>query len=98
MEFYRCKENNVSFLHAGDTVQYENGVYSILGRSSVDIIKTGGYKVSALQVETAILGHPDIVDCAVVGIADDTWGQKVKAIKKKILIKRKNTKIIFSWK
>lgn len=61
----------------GDTAKYENGVYSILGRTSVDIIKTGGYKVSALQVETVILGHPDIEDCAVVGLPDITWGQKV---------------------
>lgn len=67
-----------SKLITGDTVQYDNRIYSILGRSSVDIIKTGGYKVSALQVETAILGHPDIIDCAVVGLPDITWGQKVR--------------------
>ncbi|XP_015599130.1 acyl-CoA synthetase family member 3, mitochondrial [Cephus cinctus] len=64
----------------GDTVQYNNGVYKILGRSSVDIIKTGGYKVSALDVETVILGHPNVQDCAVVGLPDITWGQKVAAI------------------
>ncbi|XP_015524263.1 malonate--CoA ligase ACSF3, mitochondrial [Neodiprion lecontei] len=64
----------------GDIAQYENGVYKILGRSSVDIIKTGGYKVSALNVETEILSHPDIQDCAVIGLPDDTWGQKVAAI------------------
>ncbi|XP_057334318.1 malonate--CoA ligase ACSF3, mitochondrial [Microplitis mediator] len=64
----------------GDTAMYDGNVYSILGRSSVDIIKTGGYKVSALQVETVILGHPDIIDCAVVGLPDITWGQKVAAV------------------
>lgn len=58
-------------------MQYHDGIYKILGRSSVDIIKTGGYKVSALEVETVILGHPDIVDCAIIGLPDDTWGQKV---------------------
>ena len=42
------------------------------------MINTGGYKVSALEVETVILGHPDIIDCTVVGISDTTWGQKVK--------------------
>lgn len=61
----------------GDTVQYDNGIYRMLGRSSVDIIKSGGYKVSAVEVETVILGHPDIVDCTVVGVDDLTWGQKV---------------------
>lgn len=76
----------------GDTVQYENGIYKILGRTSIDIIKSGGYKVSALEVETAILGHPDIIDCAVVGISDSTWGQKVAAV----VVLRENTEVILS--
>ncbi|XP_015122402.1 acyl-CoA synthetase family member 3, mitochondrial [Diachasma alloeum] len=76
----------------GDTAQYDKGVYSILGRSSVDIIKTGGYKVSALQVETAILGHPDIIDCAVVGLPDITWGEKVAAV----VVTREGAEIILS--
>lgn len=46
----------------------------------MDIIKSGGYKVSALEVETVLLGHPEIVDCAVVGLPDETWGQKVKPL------------------
>lgn len=69
----------MKFKLTGDTAMYDGNVYSILGRSSVDIIKTGGYKVSALQVETVILGHPDIIDCAVVGLPDITWGQKVRS-------------------
>ncbi|XP_033211790.1 malonate--CoA ligase ACSF3, mitochondrial isoform X1 [Belonocnema kinseyi] len=76
----------------GDTAQYENGVYKILGRTSVDIIKTGGYKVSALEVETALLGHSDIIDCAVVGVPDTTWGQKVAAI----IVLRPGTEVILS--
>ncbi|KAJ8687479.1 hypothetical protein QAD02_023273 [Eretmocerus hayati] len=64
----------------GDTVQYENGIYKMLGRSSVDIIKSGGYKISAVEVETAVLGHPNISDCTVVGVEDLTWGQKVAAV------------------
>ncbi|KAG8231509.1 hypothetical protein J437_LFUL011547 [Ladona fulva] len=64
----------------GDCAQYDNGSYKIVGRSSVDIIKTGGYKVSALEVETHLLGHPDIADCAVVALPDMVWGQKVAAI------------------
>jgi malonyl-CoA/methylmalonyl-CoA synthetase len=63
---------------SGDTVRYDDdGTYKILGRTSVDIIKTGGYKVSAVEIETHLLGHPDIVDCSVVGLPDITWGQKV---------------------
>ncbi|XP_063217318.1 malonate--CoA ligase ACSF3, mitochondrial-like [Bacillus rossius redtenbacheri] len=64
----------------GDTAQYSNGAYKILGRTNVDIIKTGGYSVSALEVETHLLGHPDIRECAVVGLPDITWGQKVAAV------------------
>lgn len=64
----------------GDTACYDGGAYKILGRTSVDIIKTGGYKVSAVEIETHLLGHPDIVDCSVIGLPDITWGQKVAAV------------------
>lgn len=49
----------------------------ILGRSSVDIIKSGGEKISAVEVERAILELEGVSDCAVVGVADDEWGQVV---------------------
>ena len=55
-------------------------MFKILGRTSVDIIKSGGYKISALDVERVLLTHPDIVDVAVVGVEDQTWGQKVAAV------------------
>jgi malonyl-CoA/methylmalonyl-CoA synthetase len=54
--------------------------FSILGRASVDIIKTGGYKVSALEIERAMLEHPQIAECAVVGLPDEAWGQIVAAV------------------
>ena len=57
----------------------ENGIYRILGRSSVDIIKTGGYKVSALEIEEVLLTHPDIKEVAVVGVPDPVWGERVVA-------------------
>ncbi|MCI0699166.1 acyl-CoA synthetase [candidate division KSB1 bacterium] len=63
----------------GDIAMVENGVYRILGRSSVDIIKTGGYKVSALDIEEVLRTHPQIKECAVIGIADETWGERVAA-------------------
>jgi malonyl-CoA/methylmalonyl-CoA synthetase len=63
----------------GDTGVVENGVYRILGRSSVDIIKTGGYKVSALEIEEVLRTHPDIKECAVVGVEDPEWGERVSA-------------------
>ena len=57
---------------------FTQGAYKILGRSSVDIIKTGGFKVSALAVERAMLEHPHVGDVAVVGVRDAVWGQKVR--------------------
>ncbi|KAM7015010.1 malonate--CoA ligase ACSF3, mitochondrial isoform 1-T2 [Tautogolabrus adspersus] len=64
----------------GDTAVYKDGVYWIMGRTSVDIIKSGGYKISALEVERHLLTHPDITDVAVIGASDATWGQKVTAV------------------
>jgi malonyl-CoA/methylmalonyl-CoA synthetase len=63
----------------GDVAVEENGIYRILGRSSVDIIKTGGYKVSALEIEATLLAHPDINEVAVVGVPDPVWGERVVA-------------------
>lgn len=61
----------------GDIGTIEDGYYRIMGRSSVDIIKSGGYKLSALEIEAAILDHPAVAECAVVGLEDDTWGELV---------------------
>ena len=48
----------------------EDGAYRLLGRTSVDIIKTGGFKVSALEIEEVLRTHPAIAECAVVGVRD----------------------------
>jgi malonyl-CoA/methylmalonyl-CoA synthetase len=60
------------------TVDTEGG-YRILGRNSVDIIKSGGYKISALEIEEVLRTHPSVSDCCVVGIDDDEWGELVVA-------------------
>ncbi|KAJ3332387.1 Acyl-CoA synthetase member 3, mitochondrial [Blyttiomyces sp. JEL0837] len=54
--------------------------FKILGRASVDIIKSGGYKLSALIIEREILSHPNVSDVAVFGIDDPVWGEKVVAL------------------
>ena len=61
----------------GDVAVLEDGDYRLLGRTSVDIIKTGGYKVSALEIEEVLRSHPAIAECAVVGVDDPAWGQRV---------------------
>jgi malonyl-CoA/methylmalonyl-CoA synthetase len=55
------------------------GAFRLLGRTSVDIIKTGGYKVSALEIEEVIRDHPAVADCAVTGKPDEEWGERVTA-------------------
>ncbi len=57
----------------------EAGIYKILGRNSVDIIKTGGYKVSALEIEEVIRRFDFVEACAVVGLPDEAYGQIVAA-------------------
>merc|ERR1712137_687462 len=55
-------------------------IFKIMGRSSVDIIKSGGYKIGALEIESVLLQHERIKECAVVGKPDETWGEKVTAV------------------
>ena len=63
----------------GDQAVVEQGAYRILGRSSVDILKTGGEKISALEIEDVLRSYPGVVDCAVVGVSDADWGDRVCA-------------------
>jgi len=63
----------------GDIAVFDHGYYKILGRNSIDIIKSGGYKISALEIEEVLRSHPKIKDCAVVGIPDLEWGEIVAA-------------------
>lgn len=51
--------------------------WRLLGRQSTDIIKTGGYKVSALEIEEVLRTHPSVAECAVVGVPDEEWGERV---------------------
>lgn len=55
-------------------------MYFIRGRKSVDIIKTGGEKVSALEIERELLSLPQVAEAAVLGIPSEQWGQKVAAV------------------
>lgn len=68
------------WFHTGDEAVREEGSYRILGRSSIDIIKSGAEKVSALEVEEVLLRHAAVGEAAVVGIPDPEWGQRVVAV------------------
>ncbi|MCT7656979.1 acyl-CoA synthetase [Mycobacterium deserti] len=56
-----------------------DGMHRIVGRESVDLIKSGGYRIGAGEIETALLGHPGVVEAAVVGLPDDDLGQRIVA-------------------
>ncbi|CAA6661000.1 unnamed protein product [Spirodela intermedia] len=69
------------FFKTGDTVRVdEDGYYVILGRSSADIMKVGGYKLSALEIESIILEHPAVSECSVMGLPDEDYGEAVSAV------------------
>ncbi|WP_156688887.1 acyl-CoA synthetase [Mycobacterium sp. Marseille-P9652] len=55
------------------------GMHRIVGRESVDLIKSGGYRIGAGEIETVLLGHPDVQEAAVVGLPDEDLGQRIVA-------------------
>jgi fatty acid CoA ligase FadD36 len=64
----------------GDVAVIDSGgMHRIVGRESVDLIKSGGYRVGAGEIETALLGHPGVEEAAVVGMPDEDLGQRIVA-------------------
>jgi len=57
----------------------DEGVLRLVGRSSTDLIKTGGYRVGAGEVEAALLEHPAVLEAAVLGLPDDDLGERIAA-------------------
>jgi len=64
----------------GDVATVDSGgMHRIVGRESVDLIKSGGYRIGAGEIETALLGHPGVAEVAVVGLPDADLGQRIVA-------------------
>lgn len=87
LEYWRKPEATASeftadgWFKTGDVAKRDStGAYFIQGRASVDLIKSGGYKISALEVERKMLALDSIQEVAVVGLADQEWGQRVAAV------------------
>ena len=81
--FHPDPHGGPAWFRTGDTVTRERALegapYRILGRTSVDILKSGGYKLSALEIEETLREHPAVAEVAVVGIPDEAWGDRVVA-------------------
>lgn len=56
-----------------------DGMHRIVGRESVDLIKSGGFRIGAGEIETVLLGYPGVDEVAVVGVPDDDLGQRIVA-------------------
>ncbi|WP_314172909.1 acyl-CoA synthetase [Streptomyces winkii] len=56
-----------------------DGYVRIVGRKATDIIKSGGYKIGAGEIENALLEHPDVAEAAVTGESDDDLGERIVA-------------------
>jgi len=67
------------YFRTGDIARREDDYYFILGRASIDIMKSGGYKISALDIEREILGLEYVAEVMVVGVEDEEFGQRVAA-------------------
>jgi malonyl-CoA/methylmalonyl-CoA synthetase len=68
------------WFYTGDlAVRDPDGWVRIVGRRATDLIKTGGFKVGAGEVESALREHPVVADCAVVGVEDDDLGERIEA-------------------
>lgn len=82
--YYRDKERTESvwhdnIYHTGDTAwRDEDGYYWFVGRTD-DVIKSSGYRIGPFEVESALLEHPAVLECAVTGAPDPLRGQVVKA-------------------
>ncbi|MEN9626780.1 MAG: hypothetical protein RJA10_6 [Pseudomonadota bacterium] len=68
------------WIHTGDAGYLDDDGYVFIHDRVKDMIISGGENVYPAEVESAIYGHPDVADVAVIGVPDDTWGEAVKAV------------------
>ncbi len=66
--------------HTGDIGYLDSDNYLYIVDRAKDMIITGGFNVYSAEVEQALMAHPGVLDCAVVGLPDDKWGERVTAV------------------
>ncbi|GAU70988.1 putative fatty acid--CoA ligase [Streptomyces sp. NBRC 110611] len=69
-----------AWFRTGDmAIRDTSGNYRIVGRKATDLIKSGGYKIGAGEIENALLAHPGVAEAAVTGIPDEDLGERIVA-------------------
>ncbi|MDT0278021.1 acyl-CoA synthetase [Blastococcus goldschmidtiae] len=68
------------WFRTGDLARRRSDGYVFIVDRKKDMIITGGFNVYAVEVESALLQHPDVYEAAVVGVPDEKWGEAVKAV------------------
>ncbi|WP_137292036.1 acyl-CoA synthetase [Nocardioides dongxiaopingii] len=66
--------------HTGDIGRLDEDGYLFIVDRAKDMVITGGFNVYSTEVEQALMAHPDVQDCAVVGLPDEKWGERVVAV------------------
>ncbi len=66
--------------HTGDIGYLDGDGFLFIVDRAKDMIITGGFNVYSAEVEQALMAHPSVRDCAVVGLPDDKWGERVTAV------------------
>jgi acyl-CoA synthetase (AMP-forming)/AMP-acid ligase II len=83
--YYRKPDSTAAAMTAdgwfrtGDVGRFDDGSLRIVGRRATDLIKTGGHRVGAGEVEEALLSHPGVAEVAVIGVPDDDLGERIVA-------------------
>ena len=66
--------------HTGDIGYLDDDGYLFIVDRAKDMVITGGFNVYSTEVEQALMAHPAVQDCAVVGLPDEKWGERVTAV------------------
>jgi acyl-CoA synthetase (AMP-forming)/AMP-acid ligase II len=68
------------WFHTGDGGELDAEAHLTISDRKKDVIITGGENVSSIEVEDCLCRHPEVAECAVIGVPDDRWGETVKAV------------------
>ena len=77
------------WFHSGDLVRMDDEGFIYVVDRKKDMIISGGENIYPAEIEQVLMKHPDIRECAVIGVADEKWGESVKAV----IVKREGAEL-----